>query len=113
MRFVAGQGAGAQNHREANPAQVHQIACQGAVAESYREDVAGQGATAESHREYVAGQGAAAESLCGRGCRSAEADAAPTEELAAAAAKHSVAPSGSTCEQGEAMRTGISNAGYL
>ena len=37
MRFVAGQGAGAQNHREANPAQVHQIACQGAVAESHRE----------------------------------------------------------------------------
>ena len=68
----------------------------------------------------------------GRGCRSAEADAAPTEELAAATAKHGVAPSGSTCgqgeamragrsnanrekqcEQGEAMRTGISNAGYL
>ena len=47
----------------------------------------------------------------GRGCRSAEADAAPTEELAAAAAKHSVAPSGSTCGQGEAMRAGRSNAG--
>ena len=47
----------------------------------------------------------------GRGCRSAEADAAPTEELAAAAAKHSVAPSGSTCEQEEAMRAGISTAG--
>ena len=42
----------------------------------------------------------------GRGCRSAEADAAPTEELAAAAAKHSVAPSGSTCEQGETLLTG-------
>ena len=39
-------------------------------------------------------------------CRSAEADAAPTEELAAAAAKHSVAPSGSTCEQGETLLTG-------
>ena len=64
--------------------------------------VAGKGAAAESHREYVAGRGAVAESLCGRGCRSAEADAAPTEELAAAAAKHSVAPSGSTCGQGEA-----------
>ena len=36
----------------------------------------------------------------GRGCRSAEADAAPTEELAAATAKHGVAPSGSTCGQG-------------
>ena len=46
----------------------------------------------------------------GRGCRSAEADAAPTEELAAAAAKHGVAPSGSTCEQGEAMLAGRSNA---
>ena len=46
----------------------------------------------------------------GRGCRSAEADAAPTEELAAAAAKHSVAPSGSTCGQGEAVRAGRSNA---
>ena len=73
--------------------------------------VAGQGATAESHREYVAGRGAAAENLCGRGCRSAEADAAPTEELAAATAKHGVAPSGSTCEQGEAVRAGRSNAG--
>ena len=73
--------------------------------------VAGQGAAAESHREYVAGRDAVAESLCGRGCRSAEADAAPTEELAAAAAKHSVAPSGSTCGQGEAMRAGRSNAG--
>ena len=68
--------------------------------------VAGQGAAAESHREYVAGRDAVAESLCGRGCRSAEADAAPTEELAAAAAKHSVAPSGSTCEQGETLLTG-------
>ena len=68
--------------------------------------VAGLGATAESHREYVAGRDAVAESLCGRGCRSAEADAAPTEELAAAAAKHSVAPSGSTCEQGETLLTG-------
>lgn len=47
----------------------------------------------------------------GRGCRSAEADAAPTEELAAAAAKQGVAPSGSTCEQGEAMLAGRSNAG--
>ena len=47
----------------------------------------------------------------GRGCRSAEADAAPTEELAAATAKHGVAPSGSTCEQGEAVRAGRSNAG--
>ena len=46
----------------------------------------------------------------GRGCRSAEADAAPTKELAAAAAKHSVAPSGSTCGQGEAVRAGRSNA---
>ena len=73
--------------------------------------VAGQGAAAESHREYVAGRGAVAESLCGRGCRSAEADAAPTEELAAAAAKHGVAPSGNTCEQGEAMLAGRSNAG--
>ena len=72
--------------------------------------VAGQGAAAESHREYVAGRGAVAESLCGRGCRSAEADAAPTEELAAAAAKHSVAPSGSTCEQGEAVRAGRNTA---
>ena len=72
--------------------------------------VAGQGATAESHREYVAGRGAVAESLCGRGCRSAEADAAPTEELAAATAKHGVAPSGSTCEQGEAVRAGRSSA---
>ena len=63
---------------------------------------------AESHREDVAGRGAVAESLCGRGCRSAEADAAPTEELAAAAAKHSVAPSGSTCGQGEAMLAGRS-----
>ena len=62
--------------------------------------VAGQGAAAESHREYAAGQGAAAENLCRRGCRSAEADAAPTEELAAATAKHGVAPSGSTCGQG-------------
>ena len=44
MRFVAGQGAGAQNHREANPAQVRQIACQGAGAQSHREDVAGRGA---------------------------------------------------------------------
>ena len=73
--------------------------------------VAGQGAAAESHREYVAGRGAVAESLCGRGYRSAEADAAPTEELAAAAAKHSVAPSGSTCGQGEALRAGRSTAG--
>ena len=73
--------------------------------------VAGQGATAESHREYVAGRGAVAESLCGRGCRSAEADAAPTEELAAATAKHGVAPSGSTCEQGEALRAGRSTCG--
>ena len=72
--------------------------------------VAGQGAAAESHREYVAGRGAVAESLCGRGCRSAEADAAPTEELAAATAKHGVAPSGSTCEQGEAMLTGRNTA---
>ena len=72
--------------------------------------VAGQGAAAESHREYVAGRDAVAESLCGRGCRSAEADAAPTEELAAAAAKHSVAPSGSTCGQGEAMRPGRNTA---
>ena len=71
----------------------------------------GQGAAAESHREYVAGRGAVAESLCGRGCCSAEADAAPTEELAAAAAKHSVAPSGSTCGQGEALLAGRSNAG--
>ena len=47
----------------------------------------------------------------GRGCRSAEADAAPTEELAAATAKHGVAPSGSTCEQGEAMLAGRSTAG--
>ena len=70
--------------------------------------VAGQGAAAESHREYVAGRGAVAESLCGRGCRSAEADAAPTEELAAATAKHGVAPSGSTCGQGEAMLAGRS-----
>ena len=38
--------------------------------------VAGQGAAAESHREHVAGRGAVAESLCGRGCRSAEAVAA-------------------------------------
>ena len=73
--------------------------------------VAGQGATAESHREYVAGRDAVAESLCGRGCRSAEADAAPTEELAAATAKHGVAPSGSTCGQGEAMLARRSNAG--
>ena len=72
--------------------------------------VAGQGAAAESHREYVAGRGAVAESLCGRGCRSAEADAAPTEELAAATAKHGVAPSGSTCEQGEAVRAGRNTA---
>ena len=73
--------------------------------------VAGQGAAAESHREYVAGRGAAAENLCGRGCRSAEADAAPTEELAAATAKHGVAPSGSTCGQGEAMLAWRSTAG--
>ena len=46
----------------------------------------------------------------GRGCCSAEADAAPTEELAAAAT-HGVAPSGSTCEQGEAMLAGRSTAG--
>ena len=72
--------------------------------------VAGQGAAAESHREYVAGRDAVAESLCGRGCRSAEADAEPTEELAAATAKHGVAPSGSTCEQGEAVRAGRSSA---
>ena len=87
------------------------VAGQGATAESHREYVAGRGAAAESHREYVAGRGAAAENLCGRGCRSAEADAAPTEELAAATAKHGVAPSGSTCEQGEAVRAGRSNAG--
>ena len=62
MRFVAGQGAGAQNHREANPAQVRQIACQGAVAESYREDVAGRGAAAERLQRG----GTAAERLCGR-----------------------------------------------
>ena len=86
------------------------VAGQGAAAESHREYVAGQGAAAESHREYVAGRGVVAESLCGRGCRSAEADAAPTEELAAAAAKHSVAPSGSTCEQEEAVRTRRRNA---
>ena len=49
----------------------------------------------------------------GRACRSAEADAAPTEELAAAAAKHSVAPSGSTCEQGEAMRAGMEQCELL
>ena len=87
------------------------VAGQGATAESHREYVAGQGAAAESHREYVAGRGAVAESLCGRGCRSAEADAAPTEELAAATAKHGVAPSGSTCGQGEALLAGRSNAG--
>ena len=46
----------------------------------------------------------------GRGCRSAEADAAPTEELAAATAKHGVAPSGSTCEQGEAVLAGRNTA---
>ena len=70
----------------------------------------GQGAAAESHREYVAGLGAVAERLCGRGCSPAEADAAPMEELAAAAAKHSVAPSGSTCGQGEALLAGRNNA---
>ena len=63
MRFVAGQVAGAQNHREANPAKVRQIAGQGALAESHREDVACQGDVAESHREDVAGRGAAAERL--------------------------------------------------
>ena len=46
----------------------------------------------------------------GRGCCSTEADAAPMEELAAAAAKHSVAPSGSTCGQGEALLAGRNNA---
>ena len=45
----------------------------------------------------------------GRGCCSAEADAAPTEELAAAAT-HGVAPSGSTCGQGEALLAGRNNA---
>ena len=59
---------------------------------------------------FVAGRGAVAESLCGRGCSPAEADAAPTEELAAAAAKHGVAPSGSTCEQGETLLTGRNTA---
>ena len=86
MRFVAGQGA------------VAKLLVRGA-------------AVAERHRENVAGRGAVAERLCGRGCRSAEADVAPTEELAAATAKHGVAPSGSTCEQGEAMRAGRSSAG--
>ena len=62
MRFVAGQGAGAQNHREANPAQVRQIACRGAVAQSHREDVAGRGAAAERLQRG----GTAAERLCGR-----------------------------------------------
>ena len=62
MRFVAGQGAGAQNHREANQAQVRQIAGQGAGAESHREDVAGRGAAAERLQRG----GAAAERLCGR-----------------------------------------------
>ena len=52
------------------------VAGQGAAAESHREYVAGQGAAAESHREYVAGRGAVAESLCGRGCSPAEAVAA-------------------------------------
>ena len=52
----------------------------------------------------------------GRACCSAEADAAPTEELAAATAKHGVAPSGSNagrekqCEHGEAMRAGRNTA---
>ena len=86
------------------------VAGQDAAAESHREYVAGQGAAAESHREYVAGRGAVAESLCGRGCSPAEADAAPTEELAAATAKHGVAPSGSTCEQGETLLTGRNTA---
>ena len=62
MRFVAGQGAGAQNHREANQAQVRQIAGQGAGAESHREDVAGRGAAAERLQRG----GTAAERLCGR-----------------------------------------------
>ena len=62
MRFVAGQGAGAQNHREANPAQVRQIAGQGAGAQSHREDVAGRGAAAERLQRG----GTAAERLCGR-----------------------------------------------
>ena len=48
MRFVAGQGAGAQNHREANPAQVRQIAGRGAAAERLQRG------------------GTAAERLCGR-----------------------------------------------
>ena len=52
------------------------VAGQGATAESHREYVAGRGAAAENHREYVAGQGAVAESLCGRGCSPAEAVAA-------------------------------------
>ena len=52
------------------------VAGQDAAAESHREYVAGQGAAAESHREYVAGRGAVAESLCGRGCSPAEAVAA-------------------------------------
>ena len=39
MRFVAGQGAEAERHREA-------VAGQGAVAERHREDVAGRGAVA-------------------------------------------------------------------
>ena len=62
MRFVAGQGAGAQNHREANPAQVRQIAGQGAGAQNHREDVAGRGAAAERLQRG----GTAAERLCGR-----------------------------------------------
>ena len=67
MRFVAGQGAGAQNHREANPAQVRQIAGRGAVAENHREDVAGRGAAAERLQRG----GTAAERLCGRVAESA------------------------------------------
>ena len=55
MRFVAGQGAGAQSHRE-------DVAGQGAVAESHREDVAGRGAAAERLQRG----GTAAERLCGR-----------------------------------------------
>ncbi|MDD7072478.1 MAG: hypothetical protein SPH62_00525 [Candidatus Egerieousia sp.] len=100
--------------------------------------VAGQGAAAESHREYVAGRGAVAESLCGRGCRSAEAVAAAAwkrlplrgsrcgtngracccrcEAQRGTIGKHmrtgrSSANKEKKCEQGGAMRAGRSNAG--
>ena len=71
MRFVAGRGTVAENHREAFGGQRRRGRAAGrecygeedggTVAESHREAFAGRGTVADSHREAFAGQGAAAE----------------------------------------------------